>query len=403
MSAATLSMPGATPPPGVELGPLVPVYRRAPVEFVRGRGVELFDADGRAWLDLSSGIAVNALGHGDAGVAGVIRNALECGLIHISNLYHNAPGRALAEALVARSFASSVFFCNSGAEANEGAFKFARRWAREVGGEGKTGIVALRGAFHGRLFATLAATDRAAYRAPFLPLTEGVTIAERDLGALAELLAPDHIAAVIVEPVQGESGVRLLDPAFLHGLRKLTGERRIALIFDEVQCGLGRTGHLFAHQALDVEPDIMTLAKPLAGGLPMGAILTTGEIALAMRPGDHGSTFGGGPFVSAVALHVVERLSDPVLLDSVRANGIWLGEQLDQLAARTGRVRAVRGKGYIWGVDVMDQAALVVGRAFDLGLLICTAGEHTLRLLPPLIATRDDLSRGLAMLEEAIH
>ncbi len=402
MSAAALPMLG-TPNSGVEPGPLVPVYRRAPVEFVRGRGVELFDANGRAWLDLSSGIAVNALGHGDARVAEVIRNALESGLIHISNLYHNAPGRALAEALVARCFASSVFFCNSGAEANEGAFKFARRWAREVGGEEKTGIVALRGAFHGRLFATLAATDRAAYRAPFLPLTSGVTIAERDLCALAELLAPERVAAVIVEPVQGEGGVRLLEPAFLHGLRELTAERRIALIFDEVQCGLGRTGHLFAHQAIGVEPDIMTLAKPLAGGLPMGAILTTGEIASAIRPGDHASTFGGGPLVSAVALHVVERLSDPTLLDAVRANGTWLGEQLDRLSVRTGRVRAVRGKGYIWGLDVMDQAALVVGRAFELGLLICSAGEHTLRLLPPLIATRDDLARGLAMLEEVIH
>ncbi len=383
-------------------GALLPIYRRAPVEFVRGRGVELFDADGNAYLDFVSGIAVNALGYDDAGVAAAMREAMASGLLHVSNLYHTAPGRQLADALAERSFASSVFFCNSGAEANEGAFKFARRWAGTVGGSGKREIVGLRGSFHGRLFASLAATDRPAYRAPFRPLAGGVTIAERDIEELAAMLDAETVAALILEPVQGEGGVRVLDSGFLREVRALTRERRIALIFDEVQCGLGRTGRLFAHQGTGVEPDLMTLAKPLAAGLPMGAVLLNHEIADSVKPGDHATTFGGGPFVASVALHVIERLSDPALLSTVRDNGAWLGQQLSLLIGRTGRVRAVRGVGYIWGADVHIPAGEIVARSLERGLLLCTAGEYTVRLLPPLIATRDDLGRGLAILEDVL-
>lgn len=382
-------------------GALLPVYRRAPVEFVRGDGVELFDADGNAYLDFVSGIAVNALGYDDPGIAAAMREAMTTGLVHVSNLYHTAPGRRLADALVAKSFASSVFFCNSGAEANEAAFKFARRWAGTLS-SAKREIIALRGSFHGRLFASLAATDRPAYRAPFRPLAGGVSIAERDIEELAAMIDAETVAALILEPVQGEGGVRVLDPGFLREVRALTRERRVALIFDEIQCGLGRTGWLFAHQGMNVEPDMMTLAKPLAGGLPMGAVLLNEQIAASVRPGDHATTFGGGPFVASVALHVVERLDDPALLASVRQNGEWLGEQLDALVGRTGRVRAVRGTGYVWGVDVHIPAGDVVSRALEAGLLICTAGDHTIRLLPPLIATRSELARGVSMLEEVL-
>jgi predicted acetylornithine/succinylornithine family transaminase len=382
-------------------GALLPVYRRAPVEFVRGEGVELFDADGNAYLDFVSGIAVNALGYNDPGIAAAMRDALTSGIVHVSNLYHTVPGRRLAEALVERSFASSVFFCNSGAEANEAAFKFARRWAGTLS-SGKREIIGLRGSFHGRLFASLAATDRPAYRAPFRPLAGGVSIAERDIEELAAMVDAETVAALIVEPVQGEGGVRVLDAGFLRELRALTRERRVALIFDEVQCGLGRTGWLFAHQAAGVEPDMMTLAKPLAGGLPMGAVLLNEQIAASVRPGDHATTFGGGPFVASVALHVLERLDDPALLASVRQNGEWLGQQLGALIERTGRVRAVRGTGYMWGADVHIPAGEVVSRALEAGLLICTAGDHTIRLLPPLIATRNDLARGIAILQEVL-
>jgi acetylornithine/succinyldiaminopimelate/putrescine aminotransferase len=381
---------------------LLPVYSRFPVEVVRGEGTRLFDADGRSYLDFTSGIGVNALGYGDAGIAAAAIGALESGVLHTSNLFHTAPARALAEALVARSFASSVFFCNSGAEANEGAFKFVRRWAREIGGAEKHEIIALRGGFHGRLFASLAATDRPQYRAPFRPLAGGLSIAERDLRDLARLLDPETVAAVIVEPVQGEGGVRVLDPAFLTALRVLTRERGIALIFDEVQCGLGRTGWLFAYERADVVPDVVTLAKPLAGGLPMGAILLSEEIAGAVQAGDHGTTFGGGPFVSTVAAHIFDRLSDAALLARVRENGAWLGETLRALAARCDTIRAVRGVGYMWGIDVTRVAREILAQARDEGLLLLTAGDYTVRLLPPLIATRAELAQGVALLERAL-
>lgn len=372
-------------------------YKRAPVEFVRGSGMRLFDAEGTSYLDFVSGIAVNALGYDDAGLKQAMHEAVD-GLVHTSNLYSTAPGERLAAALVARSFADKVFFCNSGAEANEGAFKFARRWARTKG-EAKHEIISLRGAFHGRLFGTLAATDRPAYRLPFRPLTPGVSISERDLADLDVALSADTTAALIAEPVQGEGGVRVLDSGLLRELRAMTKEREVALIVDEIQCGLGRTGTLFAYEQAGIEPDIMTLAKPIAGGLPMGAILLTDEIARTIKPGDHGTTFGGGPFVSSVALHVLERLSDPVLLQHVREVGAWMGEELNEIAHRTSRIRQVRGAGFMWGVDVMGTASHVVSEALANGLLVCSAGDYTVRLLPPLVATQDELARGLQILE----
>jgi acetylornithine/succinyldiaminopimelate/putrescine aminotransferase len=260
----------------------------------------------------------------------------------------------------------------------------------------------LRGAFHGRLFATLAATDRPAYRLPFRPLAAGISISERNLEDLAAALDGETVAALILEPVQGEGGVRVLDAGFIRELRALTKERRIALIFDEIQCGLGRTGTLFSYDRLGVEPDILTLAKPIAGGLPMGAILVTDEIAQTIKPGDHGTTFGGGPFVASVALHVLSRISDPSLLASVRENGAWMGRQLEEIARRTGRVRAIRGIGYMWGIDIMGSASHVVDAARELGLLTCTAGECTVRLLPPLVTTRDELALGLDILEQVL-
>lgn len=381
---------------------IVGTYKRAPMRFVSGSGVELFDDTGKAYLDLSSGIAVNALGYGDAGIRRVMNEVLESGLIHVSNLYRTEAGERLAHFLVENSFASSVFFCNSGAEANEGAFKFARRWGRATGSDGKTGIVALRGGFHGRLFASLAATDRPSYRAPFRPLAGGVSICERDATELDAALDGESVAAVIVEPVQGEGGVRVVEPDLLRYLRRITSERGIALIFDEIQCGLGRLGTFMAYERFGVVPDMVTIAKPLGGGLPMGAVLVTGEIAATIKPGDHGTTFGGGPMVASVADYVVRRLSEPGLLASVRENGEWFGERLSGMARRSGRVRAVRGMGYMWGLDVVDPASDIVQRGWDAGLLVITAGEHTLRFLPPLVMERKDLERGLDILESVI-
>ena len=403
MTAVTLAIEeDVTEAPASANTSLLGTYKRAPMEFVKGEGVELIDANGKRYLDFASGIAVNSLGYGDAGIARVMSEALSTGLIHTSNLYRTSAGEELADKLVECSFASKIFFCNSGAEANEGAFKFARRWARKIGTDAKVEIIALRGSFHGRLFASLAATDRPSYRAPFRPLAGAVSICERDLSDLETALDEETVAALIVEPVQGEGGVRVLEDGFLEKLRTITAKRDIALIFDEIQCGLGRTGHLFAYERSGVVPDMLTLAKPLAGGLPMGAVLVSEEIAATIQPGDHGTTFGGGPVVSAVALHVLERLSDPSLLESVRENGAWLGEQLDGIARRSGKVRAIRGTGFIWGLDVLEPAGDIVKRGWDEGILTLTAGEHTLRLLPPLIMDRDDLVRGLSIIEKII-
>jgi acetylornithine/N-succinyldiaminopimelate aminotransferase len=381
---------------------LLGVYRRPAMELVRGAGVELFDADGKTYLDFVAGIAVNALGYGDAGLERAMRDAIEDGLIHVSNLYRSAPGELLAERLTQRTFADRVFFCNSGAEANEGAFKIARRWARTVGGTPKHEIIALRGGFHGRLFGTLAATDRPQYRAPFRPLAGGISIVERDLDELDAVLNKETVAAVIAEPLQGEGGVRILGRDFLGALREMTKARDILLILDEIQCGYARTGTFLAHEQTGIEPDLLTVAKPMAGGLPMGAILATEAVAATMQSGDHGTTFGGGPFVSSVALHVLERLSDPALLEHVRTNGARLGKALRAMAKATAKARAVRGVGYVWGIDVVEPAKDVVARALDAGLLVCSAGEHTVRLLPPLVMSGADLDRGVGLLAQAI-
>ncbi len=403
-TATPVASPAAFVPPAPAAAPtpILGTYKRQAPLFVRGEGVYMYDADGKRYLDLVAGIAVTSLGHADAGVKKAIEETLATGLIHTSNLYRTEPGEALASWLVAHSFASSVFFCNSGAEANEGAFKFARRWAGTTGHPAKHEIIALRGAFHGRMPGTLAATDRPAYRLPFRPLMGGVRIVERDLEELRIVLDSETAAAVIVEPIQGEGGVRVVDPEFLRGLRQLTRERNVLLILDEIQCGLGRTGSFFAYEQLGFEPDMLTMAKPLAGGLPMGAILVNDTVAAAMQPGDHGTTFGGGPLLANVAHHVVQRLSEPALLKHVQETGAWFGEQLQALSDRTGRIRAIRGKGLMWGVDVSEPAGAIIQRAFAKGLLLVSAGDHTLRFLPPLVITKAELAEGLRILEEAL-
>ena len=381
---------------------LLGLYRRAPMEFVRADGVRLYDVDGRSWLDFAAGIAVNALGYNDAGVKQAMLEALDTGLLHVSNLFRTEPGERLADKLVARSFADRVFFCNSGAEANEGAFKMARKWGKQEGGAAKHEIISLRGAFHGRLFGTVAATDRPQYRNPFRPLAGGIHIHERDLTELSQVISDASTCAVIIEPVQGEGGVRVLDTGFVRELRALTSERNVLLILDEIQCGYGRTGTFFAYEQFGIIPDLLTVAKPMAAGLPMGAVLLTQRVADALQPGDHGTTFGGGPLVAHVANHVFDRLHDPKLLAHVAREGKWLGDQLLKIKQRSPKVRAVRGRGLMWGLDVTDPAKDIVARAIDLGLIIVTAGDHTLRLLPPLVMTRGDLKLGVEALEVAI-
>jgi len=391
---------GATMAAGVSA--VLGTYRPAAPLFTRAQGCRVFDSDGNAYLDFASGIGVNALGYGDPGIVAALQAQLDTGLVHLSNLYRTAPGELLARELVAHSFADRVFFCNSGAEANEAAFKFARRFARGLGGAAKHEIVALRGAFHGRLFGALAATDRPALQQPFEPLMPGVRFIEPgDVAGARAAISRARTAAIIVEPVQGEGGVKPLPPAFLRALREIADDADALLIFDEVQCGLGRTGRLFAYEASGVTPDILTLAKPLAGGLPMGATLVVERVAAAVQPGDHATTFGGGPLVAAVALHVFGRLADPEFLAGVRESGAHLERQLDGLCALSS-VSEVRGSGLMWGMELKVAAGPVAGAALEAGLLVTAAGEKVLRLLPPLVIGPNEIDEGVAILHEVL-
>ena len=382
---------------------LLGVYRPAGPVFVSGEGCWLVSEDGGRYLDFTSGIAVNALGYGDPEVADAIRAALAGGVIHTSNLFRTRPAGELAEWLVEHSFADRVFFCNSGAEANEGALKFARRWARAGGHEDRTDVVAFRGSFHGRTMGALAATDRPAYQAPFLPLMPGVHFASvGDVEGVRSLLAGGRVAAVIIEPVQVEGGVLLVPPAFLQALRAMCDEAGALLVFDEVQVGLGRAGTLWAHEQAGVTPDLMTLAKPLAGGLPMGAVLLTERVAGALQPGDHGTTFGGGPLVASAALAACRKIGDPRFMAEVRRKSYELANGLGALALSNSKVRDVRGAGMVWGVEVEGSAADVVARALEAGLLLCAAGTNVVRILPPLVASDDELRRGIDLLDEVL-
>jgi predicted acetylornithine/succinylornithine family transaminase len=389
-------------PDGAMASPVLATYRQAAPLFVRGAGCRLYDEGGKGYLDFASGIGVNALGYGDAGVAEAVRAALATGLIHTSNLYRTAPSVELAGELTRLSFADRVFFCNSGAEATEAAFKFARRWARGVGGAAKHEIVSLRNAFHGRLFGALAATDRRSMQEPFEPLVPGVRFMEvGDVQAARAAVSAERTAAIIVEPVQGEGGVRPLDASYLGALRELADEAEALLIFDEVQCGLGRTGRLLACEHAGVAPDILTLAKPLAGGLPMGAALLTDRVAAAIQPGDHATTFGGGPLVATVALEVLRRISAPSFLAGVRERGMLLGALLQELVALPS-VSEVRGIGLMWGLELTVPAAPVVAAALEAGVLATVAGDRVVRLLPPLVISDEELREGVSVLREAL-
>jgi len=379
---------------------LLPIYRRFPVCIVAGEGCELIADDGTRYLDFVAGISVNLLGYNHPVLRGALERAAATGVLHTSNLYHTVPGEELAAELVERSFASHVFFCNSGAEANEGAFKFARRAAK---GPEQRDIVALKGSFHGRTFATLAATDRPQYREPFLPLVPGIRIVDPDNQAELEgAITARRTAAVIVEPVQGEGGIHVLPDTLLQDLREMCTDAGAALIFDEIQCGLGRTGTLFAYEQTGVVPDMVTLAKGLGGGLPMGAVLVNQVIAAALEPGDHATTFGGGPFVASLSLAQLGVLADPAFLADVRRKGEWLEARLATLVARHESVVTVRGRGLMWGIELKDAAQPVVERALERGLLVISAGPSVVRLLPPLVITIEELARGVDLLESCL-
>lgn len=365
-------------------------YKRPDFVLESGEGVWLYDSEGREYLDAGSGIAVNALGYQNQAIIAALRQAADS-LIHVSNLYHTAPQAMLARDLCQTSFADRVFFSNSGTEANEGALKFARKWAKTQGHSDKTGIVAFTGSFHGRTMGSLACTATEKYRQPFEPLIGNVSFAQYNNLDSARQAITAQTCAVIIEPVQGEGGVTPAEPEFLAGLRQICDEAGALLIFDEVQCGLGRTGPLWAYQGYDVTPDMMTLAKPLAGGLPIGAILLTQTVADAIVPGDHASTFAGGPLVCTVARSVLQHVNQEVFLKQAQQHGAYLAAQLCERVAESPLIEQVRGKGLMWGLVSVPPAAEIVAEARKHGLIILVAGPNVVRLLPPLIISQDEI------------
>ena len=356
---------------------VVQTYKRAPILWERGHGVWLVDSDGQEYLDMAAGIAVNALGYEHPAITEVLAHP---GLIHISNLYYTRPQVQLAQALCEASFADKAFLCNTGTEANEGALKFARKWAKE-----RREIVAFSDSFHGRTMGALACTANPRYRQPFEPLIGGVRFAT--FNDLDSVNLDRAVAAVIVEPIQGEGGVRPADPSFLQGLRRMCDARDVLLIFDEVQCGLGRTGKLWAYQDFGVEPDIMTLAKPLGGGLPIGAILINEKVANALEAGDHGTTFGGGPLVTRVAKSVLDTVHQPEFLNQVLQVGEQLGQVLQAAVQKYEWVLEARGRGLMWGLALDEKVpvANLVEAGYKQKVVMLSSGRNTLRLLPPLI------------------
>lgn len=381
--------------PAVAAQLLVSTYSRPDIVFTRGQGSELFDSNGKAYLDFAAGIAVTALGHADPGWRAAL-TAQAASLDHVSNLFHSTPQIELAQKLTEASFADRVFFSNSGSEANEAAFKFARKWAKTHYGPDKTKIIAFEHGFHGRTMGSLSLTEKARYRDPFAPLVPDVTfIPLNDLGALGRA-ASDRVCAIFVEPIQGEGGVHRASPSFLQALRDVCDRHHALLVFDEVQCGLGRTGTLWAHEPAGVEPDIMTLAKPLAGGLPIGATLVTERVARAIEVGDHGSTFGGGPLVCRAACYVLDRISDPEFLAEVASKGGQLRTRLGDLPSDY--LLEVRGQGLLLGVEFSRPVKPLMERALQEGLIVINAGENVLRICPPLTISPDEIDRGISIL-----
>jgi len=376
---------------------LMGTYARQPISIVRGRGTKVYDLEGREYVDFVGGIAVNLLGHGHPDlVLAVQKQAAQ--LIHTSNLYYTEPQVRLAQMLVDHSFADQVFFCNSGAEANEAAIKLVRRYSHDKYGAGRFEIITMKQSFHGRTMATLTATGQEKVQKGYEPLVPGFSYVTFNHLAELQHALTDKTAAIMLEPIQGEGGVHVVSREYLKAVRELCTQRDILLIFDEVQTGMGRTGTLFAYEQLNVQPDIMTLAKGLGGGVPIGACLATAPVAKAFGPGSHASTFGGNPLACAAALAVFRVLLDGRVLDQARRMGEYLSKGLSECKDRHHLVRDVRGLGLLQGMEVEMDAKTVVADCLKRGFLVNAVGEHVLRFIPPLIITQPEVDRLLEVL-----
>jgi acetylornithine/N-succinyldiaminopimelate aminotransferase len=376
-------------------------YGRQPLVLVKGEGCRVWDDTGKDYLDCLAGLAVVNLGHAHPEVARAAAAQLTQ-LVHVSNIYYTTPMVELAEALVRLSFADRVFFANSGAEVNEGAIKLVRRYSRERNGPGRHRIICMENSFHGRTLGALSATGQSKFWQGFDPLLPGfVFVPFNDLDAVANAV-DDTVCAVMLEPIQGEGGVCLPSPDYLKGVRQLCDDKGLLLILDEIQTGLGRTGTLFAQENFGITPDVMTLAKALANGLPMGALLATAEVASAFVPGTHASTFGAGPVIAAAANATLALLSAPEFLAGVRERGALVKKGLLALQAELPVIKEVRGLGLMWGLELTQEGTPVVAACRERGLLLnCTQG-NVIRLLPPLVITDQELDAAIGTLRDAL-
>jgi len=375
---------------------------RTPVCFEYGKGINLWDIEGKKYYDFLAGIAVSAVGHSHPKLVDAIKTQAEK-FIHCSNLYYIEPQAKLAKLLVEHSCADKVFFANSGAEANEGAIKLARIYFKKKGMPERFEIITLEKSFHGRTLATIAATGQDKYQKPYSPLTPRfLKVPINDLDALEKAIN-GNTCAVMIEPIQGESGVNLTTKEYLQGVRKLCDEKGILLIFDEVQCGLGRTGKLFAYEHFDVEPDIFTLAKALGGGFPIGALLAKEHVASAFEPGDHGSTFGGNPLACAAALAAMEIILSENLVENSEKMGNYLVEKLTELSSKHNSIQEIRGKGLMVGIQLAGENAVEIkNKCFEKGYLVGSVGKNVIRILPPLIVTKEDIDGLISTLDDIL-
>ncbi|MEJ2718845.1 MAG: acetylornithine transaminase [Deltaproteobacteria bacterium] len=376
-------------------------YGRAPIMLTRGRGCKVWDSNGREYLDFIGGIAACPLGHGHPGLARAISEQSQI-LVHVSNLFHIESQIRLAALLVEHSFADKAFFCNSGAEANEGAIKLARKYFHDRGEHDRYHVITMEDSFHGRTLATLAATGQTKYRQGFEPTVQGFShVPFGDLDALEKAVTRET-AAIMVEPIQGEGGVKVPPAGYLAGVRALCDSRGALLLFDEVQTGMGRTGKLFAYEHFGITPDVMSLAKGLAGGVPMGAMLAKDEVAGAFVPGTHATTFGGNPLSSAAAVAVLEQILSDGFLENVERMGHYLRERLEEVGDRHAIVREVRGIGLMQGIDLTAPGADIAVAMRERGVLVNCTAETVLRFLPPLVVTREEIDEMITVLDDVL-
>ncbi len=379
---------------------LINTYGCTPLAFVRGTGAHLYDAEGNRYLDFFCGLAVTSLGHGNPRVVRAIKDQAEK-ITHASNVFHTEPMARLAARLCAHFGNGRLFFGNSGAEANEAAIKLARRWGHNRGA-GRYEIISTLGSFHGRTLGTLSATGQEKYHLGFLPLVPGFRLVAYDDVDALEKAVHDETVAIMLEPVQGEGGVVMPRPDYLKRVRELCDRRRLLLILDEVQTGMGRTGKLFAYQHAGIKPDIATLAKALGGGLPIGAMIARAEIAESLTPGSHGSTFGGNPVACAAALAVLDALEQDGVLDNAARVGGYMLDRLRKFARGCDRVADVRGLGMMIGIVLRGEAKSAAEACLREYLIVNATAENVLRLLPPLTLTRDEADAGLTIVERVL-